>query len=1247
MSIQYELERIVIRLIGDGSSYQRMLNKAISRTKEMAKLVQSHTARMAALDRDFKQKMMDSEKVYGQRVQSLTAARNRKLADAERLHNQRLSNISNDHDRRAGQINRERNSRVAAVNRRFDLAADRADATRTAKLKANKQMMLDAHSKMQQKALAQRDEVQRQFDNRRLAHERRIAERNNRLRVMDDTAAKQRGERLTQHLAQIRDKYGWSPSKGLSKRAQKISDRAVDRFNLRERQIRERIAQRDKLNEAKDNSNRRAIELKAQEKMLGIKNKYIESRNKLEASAKAKAERIIKEHQNTVSRLGASHNQALAAANQKRDEALARLNESTNKKKAMADQSYANKKAAIEAGHQSRLATLQASQQNRSAQEVRMHQKRLEKEEAAHKARVMAIREARAGQKAEHAEMISGRAGVVGKGIGIGIGATGFLGVKEYAKFNKSMVESISIIEDQDWGNITPDQMTKFALDLTKEVVHAPAELAHSYFELASAGKSAAQSMALLHPISKFATAGVFDLNTATQLLLQSQAALQLHGKGPEEDAKNLQRISDVLVMGNIKSYATTQQLAESLENHAAAAFRTVNKEVEEGVALLMAFSKEHRGVTAGSMASRVIRLLGPESTRGTEAGRRKHGFQVFDEKGEMRHMADIVDQLTEILGKMSPKQRGTALEEMGFEARIQHAVLPLLGMGQQIRDWEADLKRAGGTTERIARIQLEAFANKLKIVRNNLLVFLISVGKSLAPTILMVGNFIKKLTSLWERLDERVKKSVVGFAAISLVLSVLALAGKYILPLLGPLRILTVLFAGLAAALSIVGMVFTPIGALLLIGAGLIAGWVDSLGGLDKAWSTVTEAANKFYKDNRLIFNDLESLIKSFGQAGVDAIRWLYKNGKQLLQNLGTFFEDVLKSMGTNSSEVWTKIKEGFHTAIQFMEFTLKHFNMVADLSWTAIKFGGVTAADFIAEHVFLFLYTGVAIKVFSKIVKAWGLMWVAMIAGAVLALAAVGALVGIIIGAALKAAFKGKEIDWNEVHQAIKDKLGEGYEDAILNMEFKADIAGIDVKKLKDMKAQLGKELNDKGIKVGAAFEEWKTKKFLTDFTMGLFGNNPEFLKQTEEVAKATGRTSGKGFGEEFGKGMKNPLESALRWSAEAITRIADYKTRMGFGGATGTGVQRGGGRFGPQMDPRGWFQAGVPIGNRMPPTNWGPRQAEANAKRVDEFNREKGNTSAEIIPVLIKIHKTLEDYLQKDIAGSTIVLETANIG
>lgn len=346
----------------------------------------------------------------------------------------------------------------------------------------------------------------------------------------------------------------------------------------------------------------------------------------------------------------------------------------------------------------------------------------------------------------------------------------GGLAARAFAKFDSAMTQSIAIMD------VTASQierMTNLAREMSAsgQVLQGADELARSYFFLASAGKDAEQSMRLLGRVSQFATAGMFDMATATDLLTDAQSALGLSVKDVAQDEANLVRVSDVLVKANTLANATVQQFSTALTRKAGAAFKVYGKDVEEGVAVLAAFADQGvKAELAGTALDRIMRLMSKGAIDNAKA-HKALGFEVFDQAGKMRNLGDIIKNLEDVLRGMSDEQRAVALDMLGFEARVQGVLLPLIGTSKAIKKYEKQLRDAGGTTKKVADEQMKSFGARIKVVWNQMKGLAIEIGKTLAPALKGLGSVFGGLANWFTKWPAWIKAIVAAIAALLMVL--------------------------------------------------------------------------------------------------------------------------------------------------------------------------------------------------------------------------------------------------------------------------------------------------------------------------------------------------------------------------------------------------------------------------------------------------------------------------------------------
>lgn len=293
--------------------------------------------------------------------------------------------------------------------------------------------------------------------------------------------------------------------------------------------------------------------------------------------------------------------------------------------------------------------------------------------------------------------------GTIGAPVG---GALAFASlIKGGEDFNRKMRNSLAIMGEV--SGALQDDMKKAALDAASSTQFSASQAAESFFFLASAGLDASQSIAALPQVAQFAQAGMFDMATATDLATDAQSALGLTVKDPTENLANLTRVTDVLVKANTLANASVQQFSTALTTKAAASARNAGKDIEETVAVLAAFADQGiKGQIAGTAFSIVMRDLQTKA-RENKSAFEQAGVAVYDQSGAMRNLGDIVGDLEGALGGMNVEQQSAAIAQLGFADKSKIFLQTLIGTSDKIKEYEANVRKAGGTTSDVASKQL------------------------------------------------------------------------------------------------------------------------------------------------------------------------------------------------------------------------------------------------------------------------------------------------------------------------------------------------------------------------------------------------------------------------------------------------------------------------------------------------------------------------------------------------------------
>lgn len=331
-------------------------------------------------------------------------------------------------------------------------------------------------------------------------------------------------------------------------------------------------------------------------------------------------------------------------------------------------------------------------------------------------------------------------------GLGVALIATAkavSVAVSAFKEFDSKMTQSLAIMNTT---VVEQEAMVKAAQQVAMETTISANQSAEAFFFLASAGLDAEQSIAALPQVAKFAQAGMFDMATATDLATDAQSALGLTVKDAEQNLANLTRVTDVLVKGNTLANASVQQFSEALTTKAGAALKVVNKDIEEGVAVLAVFADRGvKGAEAGDKLNQVLRDI-PRATAKNSEEFAKLGLEMFDAEGNMKNVADIIEELDAVLGPMSDEMKAATLDQLGLNRGVADAVKILSGTTDQIREYEKALRDAGGTTQEISDNQLDTLQAELDILSNKWQILLQDIGKDFEGTARGTVSILDKL---------------------------------------------------------------------------------------------------------------------------------------------------------------------------------------------------------------------------------------------------------------------------------------------------------------------------------------------------------------------------------------------------------------------------------------------------------------------------------------------------------------------
>jgi TP901 family phage tail tape measure protein len=327
---------------------------------------------------------------------------------------------------------------------------------------------------------------------------------------------------------------------------------------------------------------------------------------------------------------------------------------------------------------------------------------------------------------------------------------------KAFSSFEDAMVRSAAVTAKAT-GSMRAE-MERTALQISKKSILSATELAEGYFALGQAGFTAAQSIKALPVVQDFAIASQVKLDTATRYLVRTLEGLGMASENPIRNMQEMEKVSNSFTYAAIKTTAEIRDFAVAMTHAAAPALRLVNKSMEEGTAVLMAFARA--GIVAeeaGTLLWTTVRDLQRANIK-ARGEWEKLGIRVYDTTGKMRNLADIFGDLENKFSGMSDEAKKVSLQLLGFQDRSLRGIQALMGFSDQMKKFQGDMENLSKLTRDIAEKYMRSFKAAMLMVWHQIVDVSIAVGKRLAPA-------LRGLAKDFEDNQKMIKEWAINFA--------------------------------------------------------------------------------------------------------------------------------------------------------------------------------------------------------------------------------------------------------------------------------------------------------------------------------------------------------------------------------------------------------------------------------------------------------------------------------------------------
>jgi len=337
------------------------------------------------------------------------------------------------------------------------------------------------------------------------------------------------------------------------------------------------------------------------------------------------------------------------------------------------------------------------------------------------------------------------------------------------------------------------DALSARAQDLGRSTIFSASQAAEAMSFFALAGFKVKTIMDAVGPTLDLAAAGQIEIAQAADITTKIMAGMGITtaelGHAVDVMAKAITTANtDVTMLGDAMKFVGPLAKSQGI------AF-------EELTAAIQLLSNAGiQGEMAGtSLRTSLLSLTSPSSEARREF--RALGIEIGDTSGNMRTLANIVGQFEQALAGMGTVQRADILGRI-FPNRAVTAIIELIGQSsKRLAQFTENLRDAGGSAERIARIQLDTLAGSFTILKSAAQGLGIVIGDALKGPLRAVAD----LATSWANAIARVASEHKG--AIRTIVTVIASVGAFgaaLIALGTSIKVVAFAIGGIAMAIKV-----------------------------------------------------------------------------------------------------------------------------------------------------------------------------------------------------------------------------------------------------------------------------------------------------------------------------------------------------------------------------------------------------------------------------------------------------------
>lgn len=237
---------------------------------------------------------------------------------------------------------------------------------------------------------------------------------------------------------------------------------------------------------------------------------------------------------------------------------------------------------------------------------------------------------------------------------------------------------------------------------------------------LAQAGVQSEQAIALLPGVADLATTALTGMDEAVGLAVGSLNVMGMMSDKPEELARNMTRISDVMAYTANSAYMSLQDVGAAI-SAGGSFFRTASNDLNVMSGSLTALANNSiKGAEAGTHLRNIMTNLSAPTSRAA-AALKKMNITTTDAAGNLLPLPKIIGQFNKAMAGMGDAEKNANIYDIFGKQNIA-AVTALLNTGEEaLNSYTLAAANSAGTAAKGAEVIRGGLINQLKVLVSGL----------------------------------------------------------------------------------------------------------------------------------------------------------------------------------------------------------------------------------------------------------------------------------------------------------------------------------------------------------------------------------------------------------------------------------------------------------------------------------------------------------------------------------------------